>query len=84
MKPRRRPAPTPAAKAAAKAKEERRRLRGLASTRRAIRTGEAVARALGPAQPPRGRRPARRNVRSRASSVTQANRAPRAGSRRVA
>jgi hypothetical protein len=74
MKPRRRPAPTAAAKRAVKAKKDRRRRRGLNATRRAVRTGDAVVRALGPARPPRRRKPARRNVRSRATSVAKAGR----------
>jgi hypothetical protein len=76
MKPRRRPAPIAAARRQATAKQDRRRRRGLDDTRRAVRTGEAVVRALGPAAPARGRKPPRKNARSQATSVTRAGRAP--------
>jgi hypothetical protein len=82
MKPRRRPAPTPAAKAQVKAKEERLRGRGLGSTRRAVKTGKAVARLVDPTE--RRRKPPRKNLRSRASNVARADRAATANRRRAA
>ena len=82
MKPRRRPAPTPAAKAQVKAKEERLRGRGLGTTRRAVRTGKAVARVVDPTK--RRRRPPRRNVRSQSSAVAGPNRGTAASRRRAA